>query len=74
MNMEDVQQILKAHDEMLDAMTEEELVQYYRKYGITINPKKEEILDSISEEERQQYLEAFGISKPNNTETPGKIK
>ena len=41
MDMKQVEEILKMHNELLDAMTEEERIQFYAKYGMIIKPRKE---------------------------------
>lgn len=40
MNMDEVQEILKKHDALLDAMSAEERIKYYENYGMKINPSK----------------------------------
>ncbi len=41
MDMKEVEEILKKHNELLDAMTEEEKIQFYASFGITIKPSNE---------------------------------
>lgn len=41
MTKEEVEEMLKKHNELLDSMTEEEKIQYYAAYGITIKPSNE---------------------------------
>lgn len=42
MTEEQVQEMIKKHEELLDSMTEEERIQYYKAYGIIIEPKNNE--------------------------------
>ena len=77
MDMKEVEEILKNHDKELDSMTEEEKIDFYKKFGMKINPKMKQILDSMTEEEKAQYYEAFGIKKMDsieNIESKGKSK
>lgn len=41
MDMKQVDEIIKLHNELLDAMTEEERIQFYAKYGMIIKPSTE---------------------------------
>lgn len=46
MDMDEVQEILKKHNELLDSMTDEERVKFYASFGMKINPQKARKTDS----------------------------
>ena len=41
MEMKEVEEILKKHNELLDSITEEERIQFYASFGMTIKPSNE---------------------------------